>query len=126
MNKTSTPVTSKTHPAGTRYLTYKGFNSLTAIGVVHAGLSEIVVVEWSKEGNVKASIDGAIPCWLSAGNIPESVEILVKGKNEEAEIEEFQKHFSDLFSGLKDVGKGTIDNLHTAFDKFLKGISKDG
>lgn len=111
----NTPVTPKTHPAGTRFIADGGPTSLN-------GLYELTVLEWSKEGNIKVQFPNGSSGWLQKDKIPASVEILVKGKHDEDKLEELHKQFDDFFKKAKTAGTAGINDICDAASHFLKNV----
>ncbi len=110
----TTPITPKTHPAGTRFI---------ADGGSTVGLYELLVVEWSKEGNVKMHFPSGTEGWLARNKLPASVEILVHGKPEEIKLEELQENFSKLLERIKNAGSGVINEVCDATNEFFSDLA---
>ncbi len=110
----TTPVTPKTHPVGTRFIA----DSATS------GLYELTILEWTKNGNVKVHFHGSnTEGWLSADKLPNSVEILVQGKNEEIKLEELQETFGKFFERIKTAGSGVLNEVCDAANDFLTDLT---
>lgn len=106
----------KTHPPGTRFI---------AEGGSSVGLYELTIVEWSKNGNVKVLFQDGRSNWLSSDKIPDSSEILTKGKDVEIKLEDVQEAFSALFEKVKKAGTTVISEVCDAADAFIKDMSKE-
>lgn len=111
---TTTPITPKTHPAGTR---------LIADGAT-SGLYELTILEWTKNGNVKVYFHGSdTEGWLAADKLPNSVEVLVQGKPEELKLEELQENFGKFFERIKTAGSTVINEVCDATNEFFTDLT---